>query len=80
MLLSGGGYRLEKQVSIDDGGMNDLLFRLKISIEMFQLHLNEKIDLMKKTKDIDFALLALHGKYGEDWDRIKEHWRFREFL
>ena len=24
------------------------------------------MDLIEKAKDIDFALLALHGKYGED--------------
>ena len=38
----------------------------KNKYEIVPITLNEKIDLIEKAKDIDFALLALHGKYGED--------------
>ena len=38
----------------------------KNKYEIVPITLNEKMDLIEKAKDIDFALLALHGKYGED--------------
>ncbi|HDR4463525.1 D-alanine--D-alanine ligase [Bacillus cereus group sp. MYBK249-1] len=60
-----GGVSSEKQVSIMTG--NEMIAHLdKNKYEIVPITLNEKIDLVEKAKDIDFALLALHGKYGED--------------
>ncbi|MGG0730341.1 D-alanine--D-alanine ligase [Bacillus paramycoides] len=60
-----GGVSSEKQVSIMTG--NEMIAHLdKSKYEIVPITLNEKIDLIEKAKDIDFALLALHGKYGED--------------
>ena len=60
-----GGVSSEKQVSIMTG--NEMIAHLdKNKYEIVPITLNEKIDLIEKAKDIDFALLALHGKYGED--------------
>ncbi|MGM9988849.1 MAG: D-alanine--D-alanine ligase, partial [Bacillaceae bacterium] len=38
----------------------------KTKYEIVPIELNEKTDLVEKVKNIDIALLALHGKYGED--------------
>ena len=60
-----GGVSSEKQVSIMTG--NEMIANLdKNKYEIVPITLNEKMDLIEKAKDIDFALLALHGKYGED--------------
>ena len=60
-----GGVSSEKQVSIMTG--NEMIAHLdKNKYEIVPITLNEKVDLIEKAKDIDFALLALHGKYGED--------------
>ncbi|MFI8676928.1 D-alanine--D-alanine ligase [Bacillus thuringiensis] len=60
-----GGVSSEKQVSIMTG--NEMIAHLdKNKYEIVPITLNEKMDLIEKAKDIDFALLALHGKYGED--------------
>ncbi|MED2635466.1 D-alanine--D-alanine ligase [Bacillus thuringiensis] len=60
-----GGVSSEKQVSIMTG--NEMIAHLdKNNYEIVPITLNEKMDLIEKAKDIDFALLALHGKYGED--------------
>ena len=36
------------------------------NVEIIKIVLNSEDDLIKKCKDLDFALLALHGKFGED--------------
>ncbi|MBU5215153.1 D-alanine--D-alanine ligase [Bacillus albus] len=60
-----GGVSSEKQVSIMTG--NEMIANLdKNKYDIVPITLNEKMDLIEKAKDIDFALLALHGKYGED--------------
>ncbi|MDA1651024.1 MULTISPECIES: D-alanine--D-alanine ligase [unclassified Bacillus cereus group] len=60
-----GGVSSEKQVSIMTG--NEMIAHLdKSKYDIVPITLNEKMDLIEKAKDIDFALLALHGKYGED--------------
>lgn len=60
-----GGVSSEKQVSIMTG--NEMIANLdKNKYDIIPITLNEKMDLIEKAKDIDFALLALHGKYGED--------------
>ena len=48
-----GGISSEREISLKSG---------KSIIE----NIDEKVDIINKVKDLDFALLALHGKFGED--------------
>ncbi|WP_300350749.1 D-alanine--D-alanine ligase [Clostridium sp.] len=60
-----GGISSEREISIQSG--NAVVNALdKDKYEAIPIVLNEKEDLIKKVKGIDFALLALHGKFGED--------------
>lgn len=34
--------------------------------ELYPIEINRKDELIEKVKNIDVALLALHGKFGED--------------
>ena len=60
-----GGISSEREISIQSG--NSVVNALdKDKYEAIPIVLNEKEDLIEKVKGIDFALLALHGKFGED--------------
>lgn len=60
-----GGISSEKQVSIMTG--EEMIQNLdKDKYEIVPILLENKEDLVDKVKDIDIALLALHGKFGED--------------
>lgn len=62
-----GGVSSEKQVSIMTG--EEMIAHLnKSKYEVVAIKLNEDntSELMEKVRDIDIALLALHGKFGED--------------
>ncbi|MFE3574501.1 D-alanine--D-alanine ligase [Lysinibacillus sp. NPDC059133] len=62
-----GGVSSEKQVSIMTG--DEMIAHLdKSKYEAIAIKLNENntAELIEKVKDIDIALLALHGKFGED--------------
>ncbi|MGE7928759.1 D-alanine--D-alanine ligase [Lysinibacillus xylanilyticus] len=62
-----GGVSSEKQVSIMTG--EEMIAHLdKSKYEVVAIKLNEDntSELMGKVRDIDIALLALHGKFGED--------------
>lgn len=60
-----GGVSSEKQVSLMTGG--EMIAHLdKSKYEVIPVELNNKEDLVEKAKNLDIALLALHGKYGED--------------
>ena len=60
-----GGISSEREISIQSG--NSVVHALdKDKYEAIPIVLNEKEDLIEKVKGIDFALLALHGKFGED--------------
>lgn len=62
-----GGVSSEKQVSIMTG--EEMIAHLdKSKYEVVAIKLNEEntSELMEKVRDIDIALLALHGKFGED--------------
>lgn len=62
-----GGVSSEKKVSIMTG--EEMIAHLdKSKYEVVAIKLNEDntSELMEKMRDIDIALLALHGKFGED--------------
>jgi D-alanine-D-alanine ligase len=60
-----GGVSSEKQVSIMTG--EEMMAHLdKNKYEIVPIHLENKEGLVEKVKDLDIALLALHGKFGED--------------
>jgi D-alanine-D-alanine ligase len=60
-----GGISSEREVSLNSG--QSILANLdKDKYEIIPVVIDSKEDLFTKVKDIDFALLALHGKFGED--------------
>lgn len=61
-----GGISTEREVSLNSGkSVINALDRNKY--EVHEIILNDKMDVINKLpKDIDFAFLMLHGKYGED--------------
>lgn len=60
-----GGVSTEREVSLKTGQtMYTSIDRNKYDVE--KIVLNTKKDVFEKCGDIDFALIALHGKYGED--------------
>lgn len=62
-----GGVSSEKQVSIMTGEeMIAHLDKSKYEVVAIKLDEDNTSELMEKVRDIDIALLALHGKFGED--------------
>lgn len=61
-----GGISSEGEISLLSG--EGMVKALKDSdkYEAIPVVIDSKEDVFSKTKDIDFALLALHGKFGED--------------
>jgi len=60
-----GGISSEKQVSIMTG--KEMIAHLdKRKYEVVAIELHDKTELIGKVRNIDIALLALHGKFGED--------------
>ncbi|SHE34622.1 D-alanine--D-alanine ligase [Clostridium fallax] len=60
-----GGISSEREVSIKSGqSIVELLDKEKY--EVIPIVIDKKEDIIEKAKGIDFALLALHGKFGED--------------
>ncbi|CAG9610613.1 D-alanine--D-alanine ligase [Pseudoneobacillus rhizosphaerae] len=60
-----GGISSEKNVSLMTG--QEMMLNLdENKYEIVPIELNDKKDLVEKSKNLDIALLALHGKYGED--------------
>ncbi len=60
-----GGISSEREVSLASG--KEILKNLTGGKdEIVEVVLNTKKDIFEKAKGLDFALLALHGKYGED--------------
>ncbi|MDK0703393.1 D-alanine--D-alanine ligase [Clostridium perfringens] len=60
-----GGISSEREVSLASG---ESIFNHidKEKYEVSKIIINNKIDILEKVKGLDFALLALHGKFGED--------------
>lgn len=60
-----GGVSSEREVSLKTGdNMYQSISRKAHEVE--KIILDTKDDVFTKCRDIDFALIALHGKYGED--------------
>ncbi|ENQ3105282.1 D-alanine--D-alanine ligase [Bacillus cereus] len=60
-----GGVSSERQVSLMTG--EEMIAHLDNSkYEVVPIRLNDKKELVEKISNLDIALLALHGKYGED--------------
>lgn len=60
-----GGVSSEKQVSIMTG--QEMIAHLDQSkYEVVAIELHDKKELIEKVKNLDIALLALHGEFGED--------------
>ncbi len=60
-----GGISSEREISLKTG--EEMVANLnKDKYEVFPIILNSKEDVIEKVREIDFALLALHGKFGED--------------
>ena len=60
-----GGISSEREVSLASG---ESIFNHidKEKYEVSKIIINNKRDILEKVKGLDFALLALHGKFGED--------------
>ncbi|MBQ6819693.1 MAG: D-alanine--D-alanine ligase [Clostridium sp.] len=60
-----GGISSEREVSLNSG--NSIIQHInKEKYEVIPVVIDKKEDLIEKVKGLDFALLALHGKFGED--------------
>lgn len=60
-----GGISSEREISFQSG--KSVVEHLdKNKYEVVEIAINEKEDIVNKVKGIDFALLALHGQFGED--------------
>ena len=60
-----GGISSEREISLKSG--NSIVEKIdKNKYEVVPIVIDNKEDIVNKVKDIDFALLALHGKFGED--------------
>ncbi len=60
-----GGISSEREVSLRTG--EEIASNLdKNKYQVSMLVIDKKEDLVEKVKDIDFAFIALHGKFGED--------------
>lgn len=60
-----GGISSEREISLKSG--KSIIENIdKNKYEVIPVVIDEKVDIINKVKDLDFALLALHGKLGED--------------
>jgi len=60
-----GGISSEREISLmSSRGMIDQLDKEKFDV--IGIEINEKSDVFNKCQDIDFALIGLHGEFGED--------------
>ncbi len=60
-----GGISTEREVSLNSG--REVIKYLELlEHEIIPIIIDKKEDVMEKAKGIDFAFLALHGKFGED--------------
>ena len=60
-----GGISSEREISLNTG--KEIIANLnKEKYEVQSIQIDNKADIIEKVRDLDFALLALHGKFGED--------------
>jgi len=60
-----GGISSEREVSLNSG-KSIINYMDKSKYEIVPIVIDKKNDVFEKVKDIDFAFIALHGKFGED--------------
>lgn len=60
-----GGISSEREVSLNSGKEIAKYFN-KEKYDVIPIVIDKKDDIIEKAKDIDFAFIALHGKFGED--------------
>ncbi|MFL0197889.1 D-alanine--D-alanine ligase [Clostridium sp. WILCCON 0269] len=60
-----GGISSEREVSLNSG-KSIINYMDKNKYDIIPIVIDKKSDVMEKVKDIDFAFIALHGKFGED--------------
>ncbi|AWI06639.1 D-alanine--D-alanine ligase [Clostridium drakei] len=60
-----GGISSEREVSLNSGKEIVKYFN-KEKYDVVPIVIDKKDDIIAKAKDIDFAFIALHGKFGED--------------
>lgn len=60
-----GGISSEREISLKSGE-SVVKYLDKAKYEVLPLVIDKKEDIIEKVKGIDFALLALHGQFGED--------------
>lgn len=60
-----GGVSSEREISLNSGKEIVKYFN-KDKYEVKPIIIDKKDDVIEKAKDIDFAFIALHGKFGED--------------
>ncbi|SCI79517.1 D-alanine--D-alanine ligase [uncultured Clostridium sp.] len=61
-----GGVSSEREVSIKSGSEVIKYLDKDKYEEIIPIVIDSKKDVIEKTKDIDFAFIALHGRFGED--------------
>lgn len=61
-----GGVSSEREVSIKSGAEVVKYLNKDKYDEIIQIVIDSKKDVIEKTKDIDFAFIAMHGRFGED--------------
>ncbi len=61
-----GGVSSEREVSIKSGAEVIKYLNKDKYEEIIPIVIDSKKDVIEKTKDIDFAFIALHGRFGED--------------
>lgn len=60
-----GGISSEREISLQSG--KSIIENInKEKYEVLPIVIDKKEDIINKSKGIDFALLALHGQFGED--------------
>lgn len=60
-----GGISSEREVSLNSG-KSIINYMDKNKYEIVPIVIDKKNDVFEKVKNIDFAFIALHGKFGED--------------
>ncbi len=60
-----GGISSEREVSLKTG-KEIIKYLDNNKYEVIPIEINTKLDVIEKTKGLNFAFIALHGKFGED--------------
>ena len=61
-----GGISSEREISLQSGEQVLLNLNKDKYEEIIPIIIDSKSEVIEKVKGIDFAFLALHGKFGED--------------